>query len=280
MLRKPKDHYIKVGNINTRYWALGDQGSPVILIHGLGASAEIWQKNVEALAEQYRVYVPDLVGFGRSDKPDIEYTPFSAARFVYDFMNALNIESASLVGNSLGGGIAVQCALQFPHKVEKLVLVDSAGFGRKVIFPLRLISLPFIGELLTRPSRERVYLYFKLAIYDPALLTEDFIDLYYELHSLPGAQKSMLRVLRSISNIRGGRTKILRTVMVRLNVITAPVLIVWGKQDKVLPVRHAYVANEKILNSKVHILDPCGHMPQFERPEEFNRIVLEFLSGG
>ena len=280
MPRKPKDHYIKVGNINTRYWVLGDQGVPVILIHGLGASAEIWQKNVEALAEQYRVYVPDLVGFGRSDKPSVDYSPSYFTGFINDFMNALNIKRTCLVGNSLGGGIALQYALQFPHKVEKLVLVDSAGLGKEVTFPLRLMSLPVIGELMTRPSRKGVYLYFKPAVGDPVLLTEDFIDLYYELHSLPGAQKSMLRVLRSISNIRGGRTKILRTVMARLHTITVPTLIVWGKQDKVLPVRHAYVANEKILNSKVHILDPCGHMPQFERPEEFNRIVLEFLSGG
>ena len=280
MPRKPKDQYVKAGNINTRYWALGDQGSPVILIHGLGASAEIWQKNVDTLAECHRVYVPDMVGFGRSDKQNIEFTLSSAARFINNFMNAMNIERASLVGNSLGGGIAVQCALQFPHKVERLALVDSAGFGRKVIFPLRLISLPFIGELLTRPSRKGMYLYFKPAVYDPTLLTEDFIDLYYELHSLPGAQKSLLGALRSISNIRGVRTEVLRPLMARLHTITVPTLIVWGKQDKVLPVKHAYVANEKIFNSKVQIFDPCGHMPQFEKPEEFNRIVLEFLSGG
>ena len=273
----PRDNYIKAGEVNTRYWALGDQGSPVILIHGLGASADIWQKNVETLSKHHRVYVPDLVGFGRSDKPDIEYTPSSAARFIYDFMNALNIEKATLMGYSLGGGISLQFSLEYPDKVDKIVLVDSAGLGSKVIFPLRLLSLPFIGKLMTRPSRKGVYLYFRDAVYDRKLLNEDFIDLYYELHSLPGAQESLLRVIRTAIGIRGAREKLVAPIMNNLEKINQPTLIVWGKQDKVIPLEHAYFAKERIPNSQLHVFDPCGHMPQFERPEEFNNLVLEFL---
>jgi len=276
--RKPKDQYIKVGNINTRYWALGDQGSPVILIHGLGASSEIWMHNVEIMAEHHRVYVPDLVGFGRSDKPDIEYTPSSAARFIYDFMNALNIERASFAGNSLGGGISLIFTLEYPDKVDKIVLVDSAGLGSEVIFPLRLLSLPFIGKLMTRPSRKGVYLYFRDAVYDRKLLNKDFIDLYYELHSLPGAQKSLLRVIRTAIGIRGARERLVVPIMTNLGKIEQPTLIVWGKQDKVIPLEHAYFAKEQIPNSQLHVFDPCGHMPQFERPNEFNGVVTEFLA--
>ena len=277
-MQKPKDHYIKAGNINTRYWALGDQGLPVILIHGLGASADIWQKNVESLAKHHRVYVPDLVGFGRSDKPDIEHTPSSAALFIYDFMNALNIEKATLIGNSLGGGISLQFSLEYPDKVDKIVLVDSAGLGREVIFPLRLLSLPFIGKLMTRPSRKGIYLYFRDAVYDRKLLNKDFIDLYYELHSLPGAQESLLRVIRTAIGIRGARKKLVAPIMTNLEKINQPTLIVWGKQDKVIPLEYAYFAKERISNSQLHVFDPCGHMPQFERPEEFNNLVLEFSS--
>jgi pimeloyl-ACP methyl ester carboxylesterase len=112
----PKDQYIKAGEINTRYW------STVILIHGLGASAEIWMHNVDALAKQHRVYVPDLAGFGRSDKPVSSFTHLDYTYFVDDFIKALNIEQASLVGQSLGGGITLQYALQFPLRVQKLVL--------------------------------------------------------------------------------------------------------------------------------------------------------------
>ena len=95
----PQDRYIKIGNINTRYWAEGDKGSNVVLIHGLGASADIWMHNISALAEEYRVYAPDLVGFGRSDKPDVKYSPSYMAAFINDFMTALDIENACFIGH-------------------------------------------------------------------------------------------------------------------------------------------------------------------------------------
>jgi len=275
----PQDHYIRAGDINTRYWALGNQGSPVILIHGLGASAEIWMHNVEALATQHQIYVPDLVGFGRSGKPTVSYSPYYFTRFINDFMNALNIERASLVGQSLGGGIALLYTLQFPDKVDKLVLVDSAGLGREVIFTMKLMSLPIIGELMTRPSRMEVEIFFKLAVYNPAVITKDFIETYYEFFSQPGAQRFLLNLVRSIVNIRGGRKDVLAPVMTNLHRITAPTLIVWGKQDRVLPLKHAHFAMGKLHNSSLHILDPCGHIPNLECPDEFNKLVLEFLSG-
>src|SRR5271157_3627912 len=118
----PEDRYIQVGNLKTRYWALGDKGTVVILIHGLGVSADVWIHNVEPLAKQHRVYVPDLIGFGRSDKPGPSFSPLDYTRFLDEFMKALNIERASLVGQSLGGGIALQYTLQFPQKVSRVVL--------------------------------------------------------------------------------------------------------------------------------------------------------------
>lgn len=275
----PQDNYIRAGDINTRYWVLGNQGSPVILIHGLGASAEIWMHNVEALATKHRIYVPDLVGFGRSDKPEVPFAPLRFVNFINDFMNALNIERASLVGQSLGGGIALQYTLQFPDKVDKLVLLDSAGFGKEVIFTLKLISLPVIGELMTRPSRLEVSLFFKLAVRNPALITEDFVETYYEFFSQPGAQRFLLNLVRSIVNIRGGRKDVLAPIMTNLHRITAPTLIVWGKQDRVLPFKHAHFAMNRLSDARLRIFDPCGHIPNLECPEEFNKLVLEFLAG-
>jgi len=141
----PQDKYIKIGAINTRYWHQGDQGAPVILIHGLGVSADIWMHNIEALAQRYRVYVPDVIGFGKTDKPDTEYTAALFATFINDFMSALNIEKPTLIGNSLGGGIALQYTLLYPDKVDKLVLVDSAGLGIDASLPLRCGWYPFLS---------------------------------------------------------------------------------------------------------------------------------------
>jgi len=274
----PEDWYIKVGNLKTRYWALGDKGTVVILIHGLGASADIWGYNVEALAEQHRVYVPDVIGFGRSDKPGPSFSPFDYTRFLDDFLNILRIEGASLIGQSLGGAIALHYALQFPQKVRKLVLVDSAGLGKEVIWTLRLMSIPLVGELVSYPSRKGVELFFKFAVRDPALVTKDFVDLYYNFFSRPGFQKFLLKIVRSIINVAGAREEVLAPLRNNLSKITQPTLIIWGERDRVLPLKHAYWGKEKLPNAELKIIEGCGHIPFFERPEEFNKLVLEFLS--
>ena len=274
----PEDYYIKVGTFKIRYWALGNKGTPVILIHGLGASADIWMYNVEALAKQHRVYALDLAGFGRSDKPGPSFTPFDYTPFLDDFKKALNINRVSLVGQSLGGGIALHYAIQFPKKVDKLVLVDSAGLGKEVIWTLRLMSLPLVGEVFSYPSRRGVEIFFKLAVRNRALVTKDFVELYYDIFSQPGFQEYFLRILRRIVNIRGAREEILGPIMNNLQEITQPVLIIWGEKDRVLALKHAYYAKGKLRNAKLEIMEGCGHIPFFERSEEFNRAVLSFLS--
>ncbi len=273
-----QDRYVKIGEINTRYWVCGDHGTAVILLHGLGASAEVWIHNIFALAEQHRVYAPDMVGFGRSDKPSVSYLPSYLVGFIHEFLAALNIERASFVGLSIGGGLALQYTLRYRDQVEKLVLVDSAGLGRETTILLRLATLPFVGELFGRPSPKKLALCIKRLVYNPALATEDLIKLYCELYSQRDARKAFLKVLRAICTIRGVRTDILHPILANLTTITAPTLIIWGKQDRILPVRHAYLAREKIPDSQLHIFDYCGHIPNFEHPEEFNRLVLAFLS--
>jgi 4,5:9,10-diseco-3-hydroxy-5,9,17-trioxoandrosta-1(10),2-diene-4-oate hydrolase len=275
----PQDRYIKIGNINTRYWAEGDKGSNVILIHGLGASADIWMHNISALSEGYRVYAPDLVGFGRSDKPDVKYSPSYMAAFINDFIAALDIKHACLMGLSLGGGVALQYVLQFPEKVEKIVLVDSAGLGREMPLAMRLATIPVMGELMLSPSRAGMAFVLKQLVHDPAVITDDLIDLYYELNFSQGAAKTVLSVLRACATIRGGRADVLDPIIKNLDNIKIPTLIIWGREDRLFPVRHACFAREKIPDSHLYIFEQCGHMPNFERPEEFNSVVLNFLGG-
>jgi 4,5:9,10-diseco-3-hydroxy-5,9,17-trioxoandrosta-1(10),2-diene-4-oate hydrolase len=274
----PPDKYIGIGNINTRYWEEGGKGSPVILIHGLGASAEIWMHNVSAISGEHRVYVPDLVGFGLTDKPEVTYSPAFMASFIDDFMTALSINRACLVGNSLGGGVALQYTLQFPGKVHKLVLVDSAGLGRELPFIMRLATIPLVGELMMQPNRMGMAFLLKRCVYDPAVIRDDLVDLYYKLDSSPEARKSILSVLRSSATIFGGRADVLDPIIKNLGNIKIPVLIVWGRQDRILPIRHACSAEEKLPNARLHMFDQCGHMPNFERPREFNTLVLNFLN--
>jgi 4,5:9,10-diseco-3-hydroxy-5,9,17-trioxoandrosta-1(10),2-diene-4-oate hydrolase len=273
----PADHYIRAGSINTRCWVLGEGETNIILIHGLGASADIWMHNIHALSRNYRLYVPDLMGFGRSDIPGASFSPTDYIHFLDDFLNALNIERAVLIGQSLGGGIALQYTIRFPEKVSTLVLVDNAGFGYETIWTLRLMSLPVIGELMSVPTRVGVRIFFQLAVRNPAVITEQIVDIYYEHFSRPGQQAFMLRLIRSIINFRGGRREVLASVVENLRNITQPALIIWGEHDRVLPLAHAYYGKGKMPRSELCIFPGCGHIPFFENPDAFNKAVLDFL---
>jgi pimeloyl-ACP methyl ester carboxylesterase len=275
----PQDQYIKVGDINTRFWTSGNEGTTVVLIHGIGDAVETWRPNIDVLAEHHRVYALDIVGFGHSDKPPIQPSLSFGAQFVSDFMETQHIERASVIGNSMGGGISLQFAIQFPDKLERLVLEAAAALGNGVATFFHLFSIPIIGELLTRPSRWGVSWLLRQVAYDPALITDDIVELYYQLYKLPGAQRSFLSTLRAGVNCFGQRPRFVRPIVDNLSKITCPTLIIWGKQDRIIPVAHAQIARNGIPNAELHILEPCGHEPHFERPDDFNRLVLDFLAG-
>ena len=277
-LALPQDRYVKVGNINTRFWTAGNKGTTVVLVHGLGGFIENWVHNVTALAQSHRVYAMDLLGFGRSDKTPLIHDMYDLVRFINDFMETQKIDKASLVGNSLGGGLVLLFALQYPQKVEKLVLVDNAGMGKGVILDFKLCSLPLLGELLIRPSRKTTAGLWKKIVYNSSLVTEKLIKDSYALAALPGASKALLAALRSGINLCGQRSKLTQALMEKLGSIAAPTLIIWGKQDRIIPVAHAQVAVNKILGAKLQIIDRCGHMAQLEHPEKFNKLVLDFLA--
>ncbi len=277
-IQPPQDRYIKVGNINTRFWAAGDKGTVVVLVHGLGGSIENWVHNIDALAQHHRVYAMDLVGFGRAEKTPLTHDLNVLGEFIDDFMKTQSVEKASLVGNSLGGGLVLRFAIDYPGKVEKLVLVDNAGMGRGVILDFKVASLPLIGEFLTRPSRKGTARLWKKVVYDSSLVTEKLVEEGYGLFTLPGARKALLATVRACINLSGQRADLTGLLISKLGTITAPTLIFWGQQDRILPLAHAHIAAKKIPNARLHIFDRCGHMPQFEHSEEFNKLVLDFLA--
>lgn len=279
-MNAPEDRYIQVGRINTRYWAEGDLGSPIVLIHGIGGYVENWLPTFNVLSEQHRVYAFDLPGQGRTDKPlDVSYRLADLARFARDYMTALKIERAHVAGHSLGGAIATRLALMFPAAVDELVLVASAGLGKEVNVFLRLCGAPIIGEILTRPSRSGSASFAKMLVHDPAVMTDELIELDYQMTLLPGAQQAFLRILRANGNPLVGQGESMWGPNVRgLAAITNPVLVVWGRQDRILPVAHAEVAARGLPNVRVQVLENCGHMPMLEHTQAFNDLLLEFLS--
>ena len=203
-MQAPEDHYIKIGNINTRYWTAGDAGPNVVLIHGVGRFMEEWLPNMDALAAHHRVYALDLPGHGHTGKPlSASYRLYDLAGFVKDFLAALDINQAHVIGHSLGGGIALQLILQFPEVVEKLVLVCPAGLGKEATLVLRLTAVPWLGEILTRPSLSGTKRLLKEFVEDQTLLTDEFVALNYRMAAQPGAQQAVLKTLRSAGNLFG-----------------------------------------------------------------------------
>ena len=271
------DKHIHVGSVRARYWESGAV-TPVLLIHGLGASAETWQDTLPVLAEAHHVYAVDLVGFGYSDKPAAEYTVDYLVDFIRGFMDVVGIEEAALIGHSLGGALVLRFAILHPDRASKLVLVDSAGLSRKVGLGLRLVALPLVGELLLRPSPEKTRQALKPFFHDPILLTDAFVDLNFDLITQPGAQAAYLSTVRSLASVFGARRHIGDDIIARLEEIHIPTLVLWGAQDAIVPVAHADIARDLIANALIHILPECGHMPMMEKPEEFNRLVGRFLA--
>jgi 4,5:9,10-diseco-3-hydroxy-5,9,17-trioxoandrosta-1(10),2-diene-4-oate hydrolase len=276
----PTDRYVEIGHIRTRYWTLGEGEPPVVLLHGLGGYIENWQGNLRALARVRQVYALDLVGSGRSDKPRVEYSIPYLTEFVRRFIASLRIGRATFVGESMGGIIALRLALDVPHQVEKLVLAGSGGLGNGVSIFLRLMSLPVLGELLSRPSRSGTAQFLRLLFENEDLIAEEWIEEDYEMASLPGAQRAMLSTLRSMVTIWGGRGDVHGPLCERLGEIEVPTLIIWGAQDRILPVEQAHRAARDLPDARLHVLDPCGHVPNIERAEAFNALVTDFLSDG
>jgi pimeloyl-ACP methyl ester carboxylesterase len=244
-------------------------GKIVLLLHGLGGDGSRWQPTISALANQYRVIAPDQVGFGRSDKPVMNYDVGVLSEFLVAFLDAIGISRASLVGNSIGAAVAASTAVHFPHRVERLVLVDGAGYrrGRRATpWAPRLRQIQRCTSL--DDTRENI----RLMVYDKALVTDRLVA-----ESFASRAPSALVVEKIQSAIErrvGGITD------EEMRSIKIPTLIVWGKEDELAgpPGRTAERLRRDIAGSELAVIAEAGHMPQFERPEEFNRLLREFLN--
>ncbi len=279
-MKTPQDRYIEIDGINTRFWVEGDGNPPVILLHGLGGFIESWLPSFYTLAEQRKVYALDLPGHGRTDKPvNHSYQLTDFARFVKDFLLAIGHERVCLAGHSLGGAIAAQFTILFPSAVEKLVLVSSAGLGPDLALWLRLGTIPVLGEILACPIRPLMESSAHMLMHDPTLLTEEWIELGYRIVAPPETRRAYLKILRTNVDWLGQRSCQYRPIVQGLPSITIPVLVIWGRQDKLVPVKHAQVAAQTLPNVQVRIFENCGHIPMLEQPQIFGAEVYGFLSG-
>jgi len=265
----------RAGGINVRYYAIG-QGPPILLLHGLGEAAIVWFANMEDLASNHTVIALDLPGHGASDKPQWRYSLEKSTEFLMAFMDTLELDRVSLVGNSMGGLMSLAVALNHPDRVHKLVLVDTAGLGREIAGFLRWMSIPAVGELMARPSRGGVRWVLHRIFYDHAFATQQLTEALYQERRLAGNKQAMLRILRYGVNFLGLKPSAM--LANRLPQVKAPTLVVWGRQDAIFPVAHTRKAASLLPNARLQIYDQCGHWPHIEKHQQFNRLVLDFLA--
>lgn len=262
----PTDREANVFGQKIHYQETGS-GPVVVLLHGLGGNSANWAFNVAALAQKFRVVVPDQVGFGRSDKPFINYRVATYVDFLDKFLSELKIERASLVGNSLGGWIAASYALKHPAKVERLVLVDAAGFA-----PPKELDLGALSGL--NPStREGMRQLSALVFYNKTLFGSDAaVDVMLSARIGAGDGYTIERLVQSIH--RGEDM-----LEGRLSAVKQPTLIVWGREDGLTPLaREGEKFRRGIPHARLVVFDQCGHVPQVEKAAEFNAAVMKFLT--
>lgn len=273
------DHFIEVGSVKTRYREVGSTGSAVLLLHGIGCSVLEWDRNIEALAARHRVFALDLLGFGLTDKPQAEtYSLRRLSQFVLDFMKLKEIAQAHFAGNSLGGRLALECAAMAPKQVTSLLLVDPAGIARReTLFWFRLATLPILGEILTWPNRSGTKMLWRKAFSAPSsFVTEELVTTKVSLARQAGAQSAFLKTLRGFVDFCGFRSELVAELHAALPSIRAPTLVVWGREDRFVPVAHAEVLRRMLPNVEVQIWNHCGHAPQVECSERFNEAALGF----
>jgi 2-hydroxy-6-oxonona-2,4-dienedioate hydrolase len=259
-----KDDFVTVYGAKIHYVEAGS-GPVVVLLHGLGGNTMNWAFNIAPLAEKFRVVVPDQIGFGKSDKPLINYRVATYVDFLDAFLKELKIERASLVGNSMGGWIAALYALAHPEKVERIVLADAAGFS--------LPGLDLQQMLVLNPStREGMKELVSRVFYNKQFFMADsFIDASMAARINAGDGYTIRSLTESILRNEDFLDK-------RLSAIKQPVLVIWGREDGLLPLADGQRFQKEIPGAELVIFDQCGHAPQVEKSGEFNAAVLKFLS--
>jgi len=261
-------------------FTIAGQGPAVVLIHGVAGRATQWDQTVELLAPTHTVIAPDLLGHGESAKPRGDYSLGAHASGIRDLLVGLGIERASIVGHSLGGGIAMQFSYQFPERCERLVLVSSGGLGDEVHPLLRAATLPgseFVLPLLAHPRVLEVAALLPRALGQVGLRARpDLSEMARGYQSLSNAEarSAFIHTLRSVIDPTGQRINATDRLYLASQM---PTLIVWGARDRIIPVQHAQPAHEGMPGSRVAVFDTAGHFPQLDDPTRFARTLEAFF---
>lgn len=265
-----------------RAFRIAGSGPAILLIHGIADNSTTWETVQAKLAQRFTVIAPDLLGHGRSDKPRADYSVAAYANGMRDLLSVLDIDRVTVVGHSLGGGVAMQFAYQFPQLVDRLVLVATGGVTKDVNIVLRWASLPLGGEALALLRLPLVLPTLQIAgraagrLLGSTALGRDLPDILRILADLPEpkASSAFTRTLRAVVDWRGQMVTMLDRCYLTKSV---PVQLIWGTEDVVVPVSHAWMAHAAMPGSQLEIFENSGHFPFHDDPDRFIEVVERFI---
>ncbi|MDG3009099.1 alpha/beta fold hydrolase [Rhodococcus sp. D2-41] len=261
-------------------YRIGGDGEPLLFIHGMVGSSRAWRYVMPRLADRHLVLAPDLPGHGSSGKPRGDYSLGAFAAALRDMLDRLGIERVTVVGHSLGGGVAMQLAYQHPELCERLVLISSGGLGREVNWLLRLMAVPGSEAALAAMTSPAVRLCGG-AVRDwlgsRGVRAERADESWRALMSLSGTEsrRAFLRTLRSVVDPGGQAVSALDRLYLTAGL---PVQVIWGAGDPIIPVDHAFAARDQLAGSKLSVLDGVGHFPHVEAPDTVAGLIDRFVS--
>lgn len=257
----------------------GGQGPVLLLLHGIAGSSLTWLPAMRLLQSDYTVLAPDFPGHGASEKPLGDYSLGNLATVTRDFLSILGVDRATVVGQSFGGGVAMQFSYQFPERCERLVLVDAGGLGRELNWILRLATLPAAEYVMPAlfPAfaghwGDAVVRFFT----DRGFRHPEALEMWRSYKSLTEGEsrRAFIRTMRSVIDPGGQAVSATDRLYLAERM---PTLIVWGDRDRIIPVDHAYRAHEVIPNSRLEVMKGVGHFPHVEEPVAFVEILSDFV---
>lgn len=265
-----------------RAYRVAGSGPAILLIHGIGDNSTTWSTVQSKLAQRFTVIAPDLLGHGKSDKPRADYSVAAYANGMRDLLSVLDIDRVTVIGHSLGGGVAMQFAYQFPQLVDRLILVGAGGVTKDVNIALRFASLPMGSEALALLRLPLILPTLQLlgraagGLFGSTGLGRDIPDVLRILADLPEptASSAFARTLRAVVDWRGQVVTMLDRCYLTQSV---PVQLIWGSGDSVIPVGHARMAHAAMPGSQLEIFDGSGHFPFHDDPDRFVEVVEKFI---
>lgn len=258
------------------------EGDVLLLIHGMAGSSETWRSVIPPLSKKFRVIAPDLLGHGDSAKPRTDYSLGAFAVWLRDFLDELGVSHATVVGHSLGGGVAMQFVYQHPDYAQRLILISSGGLGPDVGWVLRLLSAPGAELVLPIIAPQPVLSVgnkLRSWLRSAGIQSPRGAELWSAYSSLSDGEtrQSFLKTLRSVVDYRGQAVSALNRLRLREQL---PVMAIWGERDGIIPVAHAYAAHEARTDARLEVLPDVGHFAQVEAPGRVVELIEDFINTG